>query len=86
MEGFLSLPPPLSIPEAERRQGIERADSATDRRGPACFTRPLARRGEQQHFAVAIFGNGVVPDGTTDQANCGVVNALGATRKATNDL
>jgi hypothetical protein len=37
MEGFLSLPPPLSIPEAERRQGIERAGSATDRRGPACF-------------------------------------------------
>lgn len=37
MEGFLSLPPPLSVPEAERRQGIERAGSATDRRGPACF-------------------------------------------------
>jgi acyl-coenzyme A thioesterase PaaI-like protein len=42
MEGFLSLPPPLSIPEAERRQGIERAGSGTDRRGPACFIVDIA--------------------------------------------
>ena len=45
VEGFLSLPPPSAVPEAERRQGIGRAGGLTAQRSTgACGSETLLNR------------------------------------------